>query len=295
MDSDNHTTLALTPSTLPAPTSEFTPLPSPTIPPSQLSTPTITKSLMSFSQLVSSCLTAIRLNLNLFIIFFIIDTADYYIYTLNIVKNSTAAYILLILLTTPLTLIVFSLTTNLCLLSAKNVKIGFSGLWAKTKPQIVYSTVLQLLSSIALTAGFVITILLASSAHGFNGLGYAAIGIPISFLIAVLLISRYFLSPFVLLNENLKPIESLKRGVKLSNAYPKAGWGLIGFSFLFGVFGRLPFIGSLAPLVATILLLEAAAVRYLEIKNLTEVLPAQASITTATPELPTQGATTNLN
>ena len=84
------------------------------------------------------------------------------------------------------------------------------------------------------------------------------------------MIRRYFLSPYVMVNEDLSISGAMQRSDELSKPYSGAVWGVIGVAFLISITSSLLFeIGPYVSFVLGIFYSVAPALRYLELKKLT--------------------------
>jgi hypothetical protein len=89
-----------------------------------------------------------------------------------------------------------------------------------------------------------------------------AVGLLLLIVPGIILITRYFLSPYVLVSENLSIGEAMKRSAELSKGHAGAIWGVIGVSVLISVTSAVPVLGGILALVLGILYSCAPAMRY---------------------------------
>lgn len=82
------------------------------------------------------------------------------------------------------------------------------------------------------------------------------------------IIQNYFLSPFVLVDQDKPIFEALTTSTKLVKGRVKHVWSVIGVSILLGVTGVLPVIGPLLSFALGALYAVAPALRYYELKKL---------------------------
>ncbi len=96
----------------------------------------------------------------------------------------------------------------------------------------------------------------------FIFLGLIAFIVP-----GLIVLRRYFLTPYFLIDQNLSVKEAMSASAQASILHSKAIWGVIGVSVLFSVFNIVPVWGGLAVLILTTLYSCAPALRYLELSK----------------------------
>jgi hypothetical protein len=92
----------------------------------------------------------------------------------------------------------------------------------------------------------------------------------------LVMIRRYFLAPYVLLDKDCGVREAMKRSAEISKPSESGNWSLssrgiwtiIGVTFLIGLIGIIPLIGSLIAFVVAMFYAVAPALRYQELKKI---------------------------
>lgn len=84
----------------------------------------------------------------------------------------------------------------------------------------------------------------------------------------LIVIRRYFLAPFAMLDEDLSITEAMRRSAELSKPYSGAVWSVIGVSVLIGLVSIIPVVGWLISFILAAMYSVAPALRYLELKKL---------------------------
>lgn len=82
------------------------------------------------------------------------------------------------------------------------------------------------------------------------------------------IVQNYFLSPYVLIDQDKPIFEALTTSTKLVKGRQKHVWSVIGVSILLGVTGILPVVGPLLSFALGALYAVAPALRYYELKKL---------------------------
>ncbi len=83
----------------------------------------------------------------------------------------------------------------------------------------------------------------------------------------LIVLRRYYLSPYYLIDKDLTIGEAMRRSAADSKPFSSAIWGVIGVSILLSFVGILPLIGELVSFVLVALYTAAPPLRYLEIKR----------------------------
>jgi uncharacterized membrane protein len=131
--------------------------------------------------------------------------------------------------------------------AAEGKSLSFSKLWRTTKELGWRMVKLYVLVGLSIVIGLVLLI------------------IP-----GLIMIRRYFLAPYVLLdNKDLSAWEAMKHSAELSKPYSGSIWRILGVMLLIGLIGIIPFIGGLIAFVLGSLYSVAPALRYQELKRLT--------------------------
>jgi len=94
------------------------------------------------------------------------------------------------------------------------------------------------------------------------------VGLLLLIIPGLIMIRRYFLAPYVMLDNKTGIRESLDRSAALSKVNPGAIWGIIGVMFLIGLVNIVPIIGGLASFALGGLYSVAPALRYQQLKRL---------------------------
>lgn len=100
-------------------------------------------------------------------------------------------------------------------------------------------------------------------------IGLAIVGGLILLIVpGLIMIRRYFLAPYVMVDKNTGILDSMRQSAALSKPYSGSVWGVIGVSVLLSVPGVIPIIGSFISLALGVLYSVAPALRYEELKKL---------------------------
>jgi len=94
-------------------------------------------------------------------------------------------------------------------------------------------------------------------------LGLMALVVP-----GVIFIRRYFLAPYVLIDQDLSIGEAMRESARLTRPYPMSFWGLVGVNIILNLPSFVPVIGWAISFVLGSLYTAAPAIRYLELKKL---------------------------
>lgn len=97
---------------------------------------------------------------------------------------------------------------------------------------------------------------------------YILVGFILFIVPGIIMIRRYFLAPYVMLDKKTGIKESMDLSASMSKPYSGAVWAIIGVQFLIGLINILPFIGGLVAFVVAALYSVAPALRYQELKSL---------------------------
>lgn len=98
---------------------------------------------------------------------------------------------------------------------------------------------------------------------------YILVGLILLIVPGLIMIRRYFLAPYVMLDKRPKTIsEAMEISANLSKPNSGSIWGIIGVMFLLGLISIVPIIGWLASFVLGMFYSVAPALRYQELKNL---------------------------
>jgi len=90
----------------------------------------------------------------------------------------------------------------------------------------------------------------------------------LAIVLAFLVISRYFLTPYVIIDQDAGISQALSESASLSARNPGAIWGVIGVMFLISLVSVVPYIGGLLAFVLGSLYSLAPAMRYHQLKRM---------------------------
>jgi uncharacterized membrane protein len=94
------------------------------------------------------------------------------------------------------------------------------------------------------------------------------VGLILFIIPGLILIRRYFLAPYVMIDKKVSIREALDHSAALSKLNAGSIWGIIGVMILIGMVNIIPIIGGLASFVLGSLYSVAPALRYQELKKL---------------------------
>jgi hypothetical protein len=97
---------------------------------------------------------------------------------------------------------------------------------------------------------------------------YILVGLFLLIIPGLIMIRRYYLAPYALLDKRGSIKEAMEYSAKISKPYSGYVWGVIGVGFLVALLNVIPFIGSIAAFVMGLLYSVAPALRYRELKKL---------------------------
>jgi uncharacterized membrane protein len=84
----------------------------------------------------------------------------------------------------------------------------------------------------------------------------------------LIMLRRYFLAPYVLIDKDVSISEAMRISAKISKPYSGSVWGILGVSLLLSLPSFIPFIGGIISLILAVLYSVAPALRYEELKQL---------------------------
>ena len=84
----------------------------------------------------------------------------------------------------------------------------------------------------------------------------------------LIVIRRYFLAPYVMVDQDTGILESMRRSAAMSKPHSGYIWSIIGVSVLLSLPGIIPFVGWAVSFVLAVLYSTAPALRYQELKKL---------------------------
>jgi hypothetical protein len=94
------------------------------------------------------------------------------------------------------------------------------------------------------------------------------VGFVLLIVPGLIMIRRYYLAPYVMLDKNCGIREAMDRSAAISKPYSGYVWGIIGVAILIGLIGIIPLVGSLIAFVMGMFYSVAPALRYQELKKL---------------------------
>jgi len=97
---------------------------------------------------------------------------------------------------------------------------------------------------------------------------YVIVGLILLIVPGLIMIRRYFLAPYVMLDKNTSIKESMELSASMTKPYAGSVWGVIGVSFLISATSVIPLIGWLASFLLGMFYGVAPALRYQELKKL---------------------------
>jgi len=142
------------------------------------------------------------------------------------------------------TFIVRFMTTVLELEAAQEKTPSFKHLWDVTKKYWLRLIGLYIMIALMVIGGLLLLIV-----PGF------------------IMIRRYYLAPYVMINEDLSISESMKKSAELSKPYSGFVWGIIGVSIILSIPGIIPRVGAYIAFILAIFYSVAPPLRYLELKK----------------------------
>lgn len=95
------------------------------------------------------------------------------------------------------------------------------------------------------------------------GVGFLLLIVP-----GLIMLRRYFLAPYVMLDKNTGIREAMDKSAELTKLNTGAIWGVLGVMLLFGLVNIIPIIGGLASFVLGGLYSLAPAMRYHQLKRM---------------------------
>ena len=97
---------------------------------------------------------------------------------------------------------------------------------------------------------------------------YIIAGLILLIIPGLIMIRRYFLAPYVMIDKNCGIKEAMEHSAAISKPYSGSIWGIIGVMILIGLVGVVPLIGWLASLLLGMFYIVAPALRYQQLKKL---------------------------
>lgn len=150
--------------------------------------------------------------------------------------------------------------TVLELKASEDKQTSFGELWHIAKKYLVRYIGLSLLIALVVVAGLI------------------AFVIP-----GVILLRRYFLAPYILIEHDTSISEAMQRSAALTKPYSWSVYGIFGVFLLISLLSIVPIIGEIATFILAALYSIAPALRYRELAALARQNPVDTDISTANP------------
>lgn len=96
---------------------------------------------------------------------------------------------------------------------------------------------------------------------------YVFVGFILLIIPGLIMLRRYFLAPYVMLDTKCDAKEAMERSAEMTQAHSKYIWGVIGVMFLIGLFNIIPGVGWMVAFALGLLYSVAPALRYQELKG----------------------------
>ncbi|MBX4199801.1 hypothetical protein KW789_02825 [Candidatus Saccharibacteria bacterium] len=97
---------------------------------------------------------------------------------------------------------------------------------------------------------------------------YIVVGLILLIVPGLIMIRRYMLAPYVMLDQKTGIREAMEKSAAMSKPYSGYVWGVLGVMFLIALLNIIPLIGGLLAFVGGILYSVAPAIRYQELKKI---------------------------
>lgn len=142
-------------------------------------------------------------------------------------------------------LIIQALLTVAQLRGAEGQELSLGGIWDEARPVILPLFGLSLLTGLLVACGLLLLI------------------IP-----GIIILRRYFLAPYILVDQKLGILDAMKASAELSKPFSRSIYGVIGVTILIAFIGMVPLVGAIASAIGGVIYSVAPAFRYLELKKL---------------------------
>jgi hypothetical protein len=143
--------------------------------------------------------------------------------------------------------------------AVENKPLDFQHLWAALRRYWLRLLGLYALFSVLVVIGIWLF---------FFGLLLFLLGAILTLALGFIVISRYILTPYVIIDQDVSIGEALSISTSLSSKKPGAIWGVIGVMFLISLISVVPYIGGLLSFAVGCLYSLALALRYQQLKRL---------------------------
>lgn len=94
-------------------------------------------------------------------------------------------------------------------------------------------------------------------------------GLILFIIPGLIMVRRYFLSAYLLIDKNIGIIEAMKQSAALTKPYSSKVWGIVGVNILISLPSFIPIIGTIISSVLQLLYSFAPAIRYIQLDNAT--------------------------
>ena len=96
---------------------------------------------------------------------------------------------------------------------------------------------------------------------------YIFVGLILFIIPGLIMLRRYFLAPYVMLDTKCDIKTAMERSSEISKPYSGYIWGIIGVMFLIGLLNVIPGVGWLVAFILGMFYSVAPALRYQELKH----------------------------
>jgi uncharacterized membrane protein len=96
---------------------------------------------------------------------------------------------------------------------------------------------------------------------------YVVVGLILFIIPGIIMIRRYFLAPYIMLETRCGTKEAMERSAEITTPYSKSIYGVIGVMFLIGLANVIPGVGWMIASILGMLYSVAPALRYQELKD----------------------------
>jgi len=97
---------------------------------------------------------------------------------------------------------------------------------------------------------------------------YVVVGLILLIVPGLIMLRRYFLAPYVMIDKNCGIAEAMERSAAMTKPYSGSIWGIIVVMILIGFANIVPYVGGLLSLLAGLFYVCAPALRYQQLKKL---------------------------
>ncbi len=97
---------------------------------------------------------------------------------------------------------------------------------------------------------------------------YVFVGLIFFIIPGLIMLRRYFLAPYIMLDTRCSVKEAMERSHEMTNPYSSYIWGIIGVMFLIGLLNVIPAVGWIVAFLLGMYYSVAPALRYQELKEI---------------------------